>query len=71
MTLRNRRSAYGALMDAVVVTPELEQRLLEAVTRRANRRPAVPAWRWLRLAASAPASRQAARPSRSARMRIG
>jgi len=27
MTLRNRRSAYGALMDAVVVTPELEQRL--------------------------------------------
>ena len=55
MTLRNRRSAYGALMDAVVVTPELEQRLLEAVTRRANRRPAVPAWRWLRLAALASA----------------
>ena len=29
------RSAYRRLMDAVVVTPELEERVLEAVARRA------------------------------------
>ena len=44
MTLRNR-SAYRRLMDAVVVTPELEERVLEAVARRADRRPAIPATR--------------------------
>lgn len=39
MTLRNRRSAYGALMDAVAVTPELEARLLDALERAGTRRP--------------------------------
>ena len=52
MTLRNR-SAYQRLMDAVVVTPELEERVLEAVTRRADRRHFIPSpsVRRLRLAA--------------------
>ena len=52
MTLRNR-SAYRRLMDAVMVTPELEERVLEAVTRRADRRPAIPATRRRILAACA------------------
>ena len=50
--MRNR-SAYQRLMDAVVVTPELEERVLEAVTRRADRRHFIPSpsVRRLRLAA--------------------
>ena len=44
MTLKDR-SAYRRLMDAVVVTPELEERVLEAVARRAERRPVIPAAR--------------------------
>lgn len=45
------RSAYRRLMDAVVVTPELEERVLAAVTQRADRRRFIPSVRRLRLAA--------------------
>ena len=53
--MRNR-SAYRRLMDAVVVTPELEERVLEAVARRAERRPVIPAARRRILAACAAAA---------------
>ena len=43
MTLRNRDSAYRALMDGITVTPELADRVLDALER-AERRP--PARRW-------------------------
>ena len=52
MTLKDR-SAYQRLMDAVVVTPELEERVLEAVARRAERRPVIPAARRRTLTACA------------------
>ena len=55
MTLKNR-SAYRRLMDAVVVTPELEERVLEAVARRAERRPVIPAARRRILTACAAAA---------------
>ena len=50
------RSAYRRLMDAVVVTPELEERVLEAVARRAERRPVIPAARRRILTACAAAA---------------
>ena len=55
MTLKDR-SAYRRLMDAVVVTPELEERVLEAVARRAERRPVIPAARRRILTACAAAA---------------
>ena len=57
MTLKDR-SAYRRLMDAVVVTPELEERVLEAVARRAERRPVIPAARRRILTACAAAAVQ-------------